>query len=132
MYNEFLPGQHHVFEKEGEKGTSMEKPIQETGTVTALIEVKISPQRDNGFERIAERVYQYDEVTSVYLMSGAYDLCVILEGRTVAEVANFVFARLSTIDGVNSTSTHFILKKYKDNGVILNPPPPQQERGMHV
>ena len=79
--------------------------------VTALIEVKVTPQRGDGFDRIAERIYQYDEVESVYLMSGAYDLTVIIAGRTLKEVASFVSARLSTIDGVISTATHFILKK---------------------
>ncbi|MDR3149016.1 MAG: Lrp/AsnC family transcriptional regulator [Oscillospiraceae bacterium] len=106
--------------------------IPETELVTALIEVKISPNRDVGFDRIAERVYQFEEVTSLYLMSGVYDLCVIIEGTTMGAVANFVFARLSTIEGVISTATHFILKKYKESGVILNPPPEQEERGLFV
>jgi DNA-binding Lrp family transcriptional regulator len=100
--------------------------------VTALIEVKIAPQRDNGFDRIAERIYQYDEVTSTYLMSGAYDLCVIIEGKTMSEVASFVFAHLATIEGVNGTATHFILKKYKENGKYLHPREEQQERGLFV
>jgi DNA-binding Lrp family transcriptional regulator len=104
----------------------------QTELVTALIEVKINPQRDMGFDRIAERIYQYEEVNSVYLMSGAYDLCVLIDGKTMQEVASFVFARLATIDGVNGTATHFILKKYKENGVILNPPPEQPERGLFV
>jgi DNA-binding Lrp family transcriptional regulator len=106
--------------------------IPQTEQVTALIEVKINCQRDMGYDRIAERIYQFEEVSSVYLMSGAYDLAVMLEGKTMAEIANFVFARLATIDGVTSTATHFILKKYKENGVILNPNPEQEERGYFI
>ena len=88
--------------------------------VTALIEVKVTPQRGDGFDRIAERIYQFEEVESMYLMSGAYDFTVIISGRTLKEVANFVSARLSTIDGVIGTATHFILHKYKDKGVLYN------------
>ena len=83
-------------------------------SVTALIEVKVTPQLGDGFDRIAERIYQYDEVESVYLMSGAYDLTVIVSGKTLKEGASFVSARLSTIEGVTGTATHFILKKYKE------------------
>ena len=104
----------------------------ESELVTALIEVKINPQRDMGYDRIAERIYQYEEVSGVYLTSGAYDLCVIIEGKTLQEVAAFVFARLAPIDGVDGTTTHFILKKYKENGVVLIPPPEQQERIVFV
>lgn len=96
--------------------------------VTALIEVKITPQRGNGFDRIAERIYQYDEVESVYLMSGAYDLAVIITGKTLKDVATFVSARLSVIDGVISTATHFILKKYKEKNRIFSVLPEQEER----
>ena len=88
--------------------------------VTALIEVKVTPQRGDGFEHIAERIYQFDEVESLYLMSGAYDFTVIITGRTLKEVANFVSVRLSTIDGVLSTATHFVLKKYKDHGTVFD------------
>ena len=87
--------------------------------VTALIEVRVTPQRNQGFERIAQRIYNYPEVRSVYLISGGYDLMVILEGRTLREVATFVTNKLSTLDTVISTATHFILKKYKDHGTIL-------------
>ncbi len=87
--------------------------------VTALIEVRVTPQRDQGFERIAERIYNYPEVQSVYLISGGYDLMVTLEGKTLREVAGFVTNKLSTLDTVISTATHFILKKYKDHGTIL-------------
>jgi DNA-binding Lrp family transcriptional regulator len=85
--------------------------------VTALIEVKITPQRDRGFDRVAEVIYNYPEVQSLYLMSGAYDLCVLIEGKTMREVAYFVAQKLATIDDVISTATHFVLRKYKDKGV---------------
>lgn len=87
--------------------------------VTALIEVKVTPQRGEGFDRIAERIYQYDEVESVYLMSGAYDLTVIISGRTLKEVAQFVGERLSTLEDVTGTATHFILHKYKEKHLIF-------------
>lgn len=87
--------------------------------VQALIEVKVTPQRGRGFEQIAERIYNYSEVTSTYLMSGGYDLLVILEGKTLNEVSTFVREKLSTIDEVISTATHFILKKYKDHGTVM-------------
>lgn len=87
---------------------------------TALIEVRVTPQRGQGFDNIAERIYNYPEVQSVYLISGAYDLLVILEGKTLKEVSSFVSDKLSTLDTVISTATHFILKKYKDDGIILS------------
>ena len=87
--------------------------------VTALIEVRVTPQRGQGFDNIAERIYNYPEVQSVYLISGGYDLMVILEGKTLKEVASFVSNKLATLDTVISTATHFILKKYKDYGTIL-------------
>ncbi len=87
--------------------------------VTALIEVRVTPQRGDGFDNIAQRIYQFEEVSAVYLMSGAFDLTVIVEGRTMKEVALFVAQRLAPIDQVLSTSTHFVLKRYKDHGVVL-------------
>lgn len=87
--------------------------------VTALIEVQITPERGRGFDAIAERIYLYPEVKSVYLMSGAYDLLVEIEGRTLKEVATFVSNKLSPIDRILSTKTHFILKKYKQDGIIF-------------
>jgi len=87
--------------------------------VTALIEVRVTPQRGQGFDSIAERIYNYPEVNSVYLISGSYDLMVILEGKTLKEVSGFVSDKLSTLDSVLSTATHFILKKYKDHGTIF-------------
>lgn len=88
--------------------------------VTAMIDVKITPQREVGFDAIAERIARYPEVRSVYLMSGAYDLSVMVEGSNLKEVANFVSTKLSTIDGVISTTSSFMLKKYKDAGVLLD------------
>jgi len=87
--------------------------------VTAFIEVKVTPQRDQGFDAIAERIYKFPEVKSVYLMSGDYDLAVMVEGRTMKEVAFFVAEKLSVLDSVLSTATHFVLKRYKVDGVIL-------------
>lgn len=87
--------------------------------VIALIEVKVTPQRGMGFDKIAERIYQYSEVNSVYLMSGAFDFTVIIEGKTMREVAQFVSEKLSAMDSVLSTATHFVLKKYKDHGTIM-------------
>ena len=92
-----------------------------TGTekVTALIEVRVTPQRNQGFGRIAERIYNYPEVHAVYLISGGYDLLVTLEGQTLKEVSRFVSEKLSPIDSVISTATYFILKKYKDFGTVM-------------
>ena len=89
-------------------------------SVSAMIDVKLTPQRGKGFDRVAEKIYNYPEVKSVYLMSGAYDLSVLIEGKTMKEVAFFVSQKLSTIEAVNSTATHFILHKYKDKGVLYN------------
>lgn len=88
--------------------------------VSALIEVRVTPQRGQGFDNVAERIYRYPEVRSVYLMSGGYDLMVILEGKTLREVSSFVSDKLSTLDTVLSTATHFILKKYKDHGTVIS------------
>lgn len=87
--------------------------------VTALIEVRLTPQRDKGFDRIAARIYRYPQVRSCYLMSGSYDLTVIVEGASLKDVAMFVSEKLSVIDGVLSTATHFVLKKYKDGNMFL-------------
>lgn len=91
-------------------------------TVNALIEVKVSPLKETGFDDIARYIYQFDEVKNVYLMSGAYDLAVFIEGESLKEVARFVSEKLSAIDKVLSTATHFILKKYKVEGIILDKP----------
>lgn len=91
-----------------------------TEKVTALIEVRVTPQRGQGFNSIAERIYNYPEVKSVYLISGAYDLLVTIEGRTLLEVSQFVSDKLSPLESVLSTATHFVLKKYKDHGTVMS------------
>jgi DNA-binding Lrp family transcriptional regulator len=88
--------------------------------VTAMIDVKVTPKRDVGFDEIAKNIYRFPEVKSVYLMSGAYDLSVVVEGRSLSQVANFVSERLATLDSVISTTTHFIMKKYKHDGTIFD------------
>lgn len=97
-----------------------EKTEQES--VTAMIDVKLTPQPDRGFDRVAEKIYNYPEVKSVYLMSGSYDLSVLIEGRTMKEVALFVSQKLAPIEAVISTATHFVLHKYKDKGVLYEAP----------
>ena len=87
--------------------------------VTALIEVQVTPQRGMGFNKVAERIYKYDEVESVYLMSGGFDLTVIIQGKSMKEVARFVSEKLSTLEYVNSTATYFVLKKYKEHGLTM-------------
>ncbi len=99
-----------------------EKTMKES--VIALIEIKVTPQMGEGFDKIAKRIYQYDVVQSVYLMSGGFDLCVMIEGKTLKEVALFVSEKLAPMDSVQSTATHFVLKKYKDAGVVF-----QQDSG---
>ena len=89
-------------------------------SVTATIEVKVTPQREVGFDAIAERIYRFDEVKTVYLMSGSFDLLVIIEGKSLKNVADFVARRLSTIEGVTSTRSHFMLKPYKKDGIIID------------
>jgi DNA-binding Lrp family transcriptional regulator len=96
--------------------------------VSALIEVKVTPQWDMGFEKIAERIYGFDEVKAVYLMSGAYDFMVMMEGKNIKEISYFISNKLSTIESVLSTATHFVLKKYKDHGVVLDKTPGEDER----
>ncbi len=91
----------------------------ELNTVTAVIEVKVTPVREDGFNKIATRISRFPEVRSVYLTSGSFDLLLFVEGKDLREVANFVSARLSTIDGVISTATHFMLKVYKEHGVLM-------------
>ena len=100
--------------------------------VTALIEVKVIPQREEGFDRIAERIYQYDEVEALYLMSGAFDFTVIISGRTLREVASFVSDRLAPLEGVTSTATHFILKKYKEKHLIVEKQAPGEREFIFV
>ncbi|SEA14179.1 DNA-binding transcriptional regulator, Lrp family [Oribacterium sp. KHPX15] len=90
--------------------------------VDALIEVKVTPQRGLGFDSIAQRIYQYDEVDAVYLMSGSFDFTVLISGKTMKEVASFVSSKLSPMESVLSTATHFVLKKYKDHGTVIEQP----------
>ena len=96
--------------------------------VTALIEVKVTPQRDMGFNKVAERIYRFEEVESVYLMSGGFDLTVIIEGKSMKEVSRFVSEKLSTLEYVNSTATYFVLKKYKEHGLIMSKEKHESER----
>ena len=87
--------------------------------VQAVIEVKLTPERGGGFNRLADRISKYNEVKSCYLMSGSYDVLVIIDGNSLHEVASFVAEKLATIEGVTSTATHFLLKRYKENGVMI-------------
>jgi len=96
--------------------------------VTALIEVKISPQQGDGYDRIAQRIYQYDEVDSLYLMTGSYDLLVVMTVKTMNDAAVFVYENLAAIEGVTSTATRFVMKKYKEQGNVLVERPEQEER----
>ncbi|MGI6203335.1 MAG: Lrp/AsnC family transcriptional regulator [Eubacteriales bacterium] len=90
--------------------------------VSAIIELKVTPQRDKGFDRIAEKIYNYPEVTSVSLVSGGFDLLVTIEGKTLKDVAYFVANKLAPMEDVISTATHFVLKKYKDKGIVYGAP----------
>ena len=90
--------------------------------VKAVIEVRIAPEREGGFDRTAERIAKFEEVTSCFLMSGAYDLLIFVEGKTLHQVATFVSSKLATLDRVQSTATHFMLKTYKDQGVNMSEP----------
>lgn len=96
--------------------------------VTAMIEVKVTPQRDSGFEKIAERIYGFDDVKAVYLMAGAYDLLVMMDGKNIKEISHFISDKLSPLDNVLSTSTHFVLKKYKEHGIIMEKKREKDER----
>lgn len=91
----------------------------ERDVVTALIELRITPQRGEGFDRVAERIYKYPQVKALYLMSGAYDLAVTIEGKSMKEVALFVAQKLAPMDSIISTATHFVLKKYKEEGIVF-------------
>ena len=111
----------HTYEKDGVilgYRTLIDWDKTDREYVSAMIEVKLVPQKGRGFDKIAEKIYNYPEVKNVYLMSGGYDLCVLIEGKTMKEVAYFVAQKLSTIEYITSTATHFVLKKYKDTGVV--------------
>ena len=98
--------------------------------VTAMIEVRVTPQRDMGFDKVAERIYNYPEVNSVYLISGGFDLMVTLEGKTLRDISTFVTDKLSTLDSVLSTKTNFILKKYTDHGTVMAESPKDERMLM--
>ena len=99
--------------------------------VSALIELQISPQEGRGYEHVAQKIYAYPEVESLYLMSGAFDLAVMIEGKTMREVAFFAAEKLATIDGVLSMSTHFVLRKYKDKGIVFGSVPTDERGNMN-
>ena len=122
------------FEKEGiilGYHTQIDWDKTASESVTALIELKISPQEDRGFDKIAEKIRNYPEVQSVYLMSGGFDLAVFIEGKTLKEVAFFVAQKLAPMNSIQSTATHFVLKKYKDKGVNYGIPE-TDERGYEM
>ncbi len=101
--------------------------VDVTENVTAMIDVKVTPKRGVGFDEVAERIYRFKEVKALYLMSGTYDLSVVIEGRSMSDTAKFVSEKLSTLDSVISTTTHFQLKKYKHDGVVFE----AEEDGDH-
>lgn len=105
-----------------------DKTDKEGDYVTSLIEVKVTPQREQGFDKIAKRIYHFDEVKALYLMSGTFDLLIVVEGKNIKEISSFVSNKLATLDCILSISTHFILKKYKDHGVIIDENTPNDER----
>lgn len=113
------------------KYTAIVADSEEDGVVEALIEVKVTPKKGEGFDGIARDIAAMDEVKGVYLMSGAYDLAIFLEGTTLQKVAQFVSERISTFDGVLSTATHFILKKYKIEGVVTEKAPKDNRLSIH-
>lgn len=100
--------------------------------VTAIIEVKTTPQPERGFDRIAEKIYNYPEVESLYLVSGGFDFAIIIEGKTLREVALFVAEKLSPIEHITTTATHFVLRKYKDKGLIYGSSPTKDEREIYL
>jgi DNA-binding Lrp family transcriptional regulator len=113
------------------KGVIMAKiKSSPSATVRALIEVSITPQKDVGFDSIAERIYSYPEVKSCYLLSGGYDLLVIVEGESIHTVADFVAAKLSSMANVRQTATHFLLRKYKEEGQVFKHP--KNERRQNI
>lgn len=103
--------------------------VEDSG-VTAYIELKVTPLKEKGFDEVAEKIMGFDEVASVYLMAGTYDLALIVKGDTIQDISSFVSRKLSALDGILSTATHFILKRYKDDGVILTDIPDDERRCM--
>ncbi len=108
----------------------MKKTQPNNTLVRALIEVSIIPQKDVGFDKLAERIYSYPEVKSCYLVSGGYDLLVVVEGHTIQTVADFVAAKLSSMDGVRQTATHFLLRTYKEEGKVLKNPRDEKRQNI--
>jgi DNA-binding Lrp family transcriptional regulator len=104
----------------------VDKERLDKNTVTAMIEVRITPERGGGFDRVAQRIAKFDQVVSCYLMSGGYDLMVVVQGSSLREVASFVSEKLSTLEPVISTATHFRLKSYKENGALLVAETPEE------
>lgn len=105
-----------------------DKTDKEGDYITSLIEVKVTPQREQGFDKIAKRIYSFDEVKNLYLMSGTFDLLIVVEGKNIKDISSFVSTKLATLDCILSTSTHFVLKKYKDHGVVIDENTPNDER----
>lgn len=133
MLNEpedYIKAQIREYEKSGiivgYKALVNWEKVQDAG-VTALIELKVTPKRETGFDEIAQRITAFEQVESVYLMAGAYDLAVYVRGETIQDVATFVSRKLSAMDGIISTATHFLLKRYKEGGVLLDPTVDKQE-----
>ncbi len=104
--------------------------VESPAAVRALIEVSITPQKDVGFDNIAERIYSYPEVKSCYLVSGGYDLLVVVEGNTIQTVADFVAAKLSSMANVKQTTTHFLLRKYKEEGQVFKQPKHEKRQNI--
>ncbi|MEI6132542.1 MAG: Lrp/AsnC family transcriptional regulator [Bacillota bacterium] len=112
--------------------TTINWDLTDKEVVTALIEVKVTPQRGEGFDRVAERIYRFEEVHDCYLMSGGFDLTVIVEGKTMKEVALFVAEKLAPLESVVSTGTHFVLKKYKDKGIVFEKTAKEVKEGLFL
>ena len=112
--------------------TTINWEMTEKEVVTALIEVKVTPQRGEGFDKVAERIYRFEEVRDCYLMSGGFDLTVVIEGKTMKEVALFVAEKLAPLESVLSTSTHFVLKKYKDKGMVFEKRSPEAKEAIFL
>jgi DNA-binding Lrp family transcriptional regulator len=102
----------------------------EQDRVKAVIEVRVTPEREGGFDRTAERIAQFEEVTSCFLMSGAYDVLIFVEGKTLNQVASFVSSKLSTLEHVQSTATHFMLKAYKEHGILMLQSMPEERMAV--
>lgn len=133
MLNEpedYIKAQIREYEKSGiivgYKALVNWEKVQDAG-VTALIELKVTPKRETGFDEIAQRITEFEQVESVYLMAGAYDLAVYVRGETIQDVATFVSRKLSAMEGIISTATHFLLKRYKEGGVLLDSQVEKQE-----